>query len=90
MTEKRFKVFSFDIEELNDELTEKDAETKRYPDNNCPQCGWETTLLYAAEETEDAAHELIRQGKAGLCGDCFSSRLTELEVVVIIPLETPK
>jgi predicted PP-loop superfamily ATPase len=77
------QVFSFDIEELNQELQGEASDEKRFPGNECPECGWETSELYVYAETLETAHKLIVDGKAGKCGRCFAEMLVNQEIQII-------
>lgn len=82
---KQLQVFSFDMQELNDELEGEASDEKRFPDNECPKCGWETNELYVYAYTLEQAHKLIVDGKAGKCGRCFAEMLTIKNFGIVEP-----
>jgi hypothetical protein len=45
----------------------------------CGGCNWRVDRLYVLADTAEEAVSLYREGEAGLCGDCFSSMLSEME-----------
>jgi len=80
----QLKVFSFDMDELNEELEGPASDEKRFPANECPECGWETSELYVYAETQEQAHKLIEDNKAGKCGRCFAEMLVTKELEFIV------
>ena len=63
-------------------------ETDKYPrdfgdgepaeiSSKCPNCNWENTYIYAMADSEKEAIELVKNGEAGICGNCIGDLLVD-------------
>ena len=68
------RMFVFTAEELENEGVEgaHDGQVK------CGGCNWRVTRLYALADSREEALQMIKNGDAGLCGECMSDLLTEV------------
>ncbi len=43
----------------------------------CGGCNWNVEKLFVEANTKEAAIELLKDGDAGMCGECFAEYLSE-------------
>ena len=77
----KIKMFRFTAEELENAGVEGayDGRVK------CRGCNWEVSRLYVLAENKDEALQMIKNGEAGLCGDCMSDMIVEEGYEILPP-----
>lgn len=50
----------------------------------CGGCNWPTSSLYVRAETREEAVQLLRDGDAGMCGECFAEMLSMEEATQVL------
>jgi hypothetical protein len=67
---KVFTILPKDLDE-NDWNYVSDEEIK------CGGCNWRVTRLFVLAESKSDAVKLVKEGNAGLCGECFMEMVVE-------------
>ncbi len=54
-------------------------------DFKCGSCNWRVSNLYVLADTLEEAERLLKEGLAGLCGDCMCELLVDERYTVKAP-----